>query len=445
LKIFLFLFYNAVKLLVKISFRIFYEKVVVKNQAYLRRDNPSILVSNHPSTLTDPLQVAHKAKRMVHFLANAGLFKHPIGNWFFNTFYCIPVERPKDVSGRMIKNDESLEKAENFLCGGGLLYIAVEGYSQPERRLGKLKTGAARIALGAANKTNFQTDLTMQPVGLNYTNHRYFRSRLFTYVGEPIKVADYKKLYEQDVRSAVVQLTADMTEAMRALIIDTEDEAEDKLLRQLEEILGNSHSLDLEASFFRNKQILEQVRLYRDNFPSKDAAFRQNVQQYFDGLEQHGLKDSAVAASKTSTSMMGQGLLLLLGLPFFLYGWLNNFLANYLPLLITKKVNIFPGYDSTIKLMSGLMIYPLLYGLQIFLVYQLFHSPVITWGYFLSLAPLGLFAWWYRKRYQCFWENQEWRKFADANLELSRQLKTARAALVEELFDKLLMAKKIIA
>ncbi|HHS95525.1 MAG TPA: hypothetical protein ENJ45_02965, partial [Phaeodactylibacter sp.] len=96
-RLFLFLFYNFCKLLVKISFRIFYEEVSVKNEHYLRCDNPCILVSNHPSTITDPLHVAHRAKRMVHFLANAGLYKSKIGNWFFSNFYCIPIERPEDV------------------------------------------------------------------------------------------------------------------------------------------------------------------------------------------------------------------------------------------------------------------------------------------------------------------------------------------------------------
>jgi glycerol-3-phosphate O-acyltransferase / dihydroxyacetone phosphate acyltransferase len=373
------------------------------------------------------------------------LFKHPFTNWFFNTFYCIPIERPKDVGGRKIKNDKSFEKAEDFLCRGGMLYIAPEGYSQPERRLGKIKTGTARIALGAAGKTDFQLDLTIQPVGLNYTNHRFFRSCLFTYVGEPIKVADYKNSYQQDRKSAVLQLTEDLTEAMRALIIDTEDEAEDKLLRRLEEVLTNSYPLDLEAHFFRNKEILEQLRLYRDNFPSNDAAFRQKVQQYFDELEKNGLSDSAVAAPTPSVSMVGQGLGLLLGLPFFVYGWVNNFLANYLPWLIAKKANIFPGYDSTIKIMSGLVIYPLVYGLQTLAIHQLFHKPMVTLVYVLTLAPLGLFAWWYRKAYRRFVENQRWKRFTASNSERSHQLRIERATIVEILLEKVLLATKLLA
>ncbi len=446
MKVFLFLFYNFVKLLVKISFRVFYEKVVVKNQERLRVDNPTIMVSNHPSTMTDPLQVAHKAKHIVHFLANASMFKHPFTNWFFSTFYCIPVERPKDVKGRSINNDESLAKADKFIQNGGQLYIAAEGYSQPERRLGRIKTGAARIALSAASKKDFQLGLTIQPTGLNYTAHRFFRTKLFTYVGEPLKVADYKSIYLKDPRAAVTQLTADITEEMRSLIIDTEDEAEEKLLVQLEELLANSKPLDLEENFFRNKKILEQLRLYRNNFPSDDKAFRQNVQQYFDGLEEVKLKDHSLAKEQSgqSSSLMGQGILLLLGLPFFLYGWINNFLANYIPLLLTKKANMYKGYDSTIKLMSGLVIYPVIYGLQLFAVHQLFQSSTITWVYFLTLAPLGLLAWSYRKSCKHFLEDRRWKRYKSSAAADSEELKKKRGAILEQ-FEKLMNAKRLIA
>lgn len=447
MKLFLFLFYNSVKLLVKVSFRIFYEKVVVKNKHRLRTHNPCILVSNHPSTMTDPLQVAHHANRIVHFLANASMFKHPFTKWFFTTFYCIPIERPKDVGGRMISNQDSFKQAEDFLQGGGLLYVAVEGYSQPERRIGKVKTGTARIALSTASKTDFKLDLTIQPVGLNYTAHRYFRTKLFTYAGEPLLLADYEKLYKENPRAAVAKLTDDISEGIRALIIDTEDEAEDRLLRQLETMLGNSHPLDLEEAFFRNKNILEQLRIYRSNYPSDDRAFRQKVQQYFDELENLNLVDRPLAEKSQgkSSSLLLQGLLLILGFPLFIYGWINNFLANYIPLFITKKANIFAGYDSTIKLMSGIVIYPLVYGLQVFVVHQLFQSVVITWIYFLTLAPLGLLAWSYRKRYKQYLENRQWEKIKLGKDSKALQLEKERAALVEELLTKMLGTKKIIA
>ncbi|MFT5801526.1 MAG: glycerol-3-phosphate O-acyltransferase/dihydroxyacetone phosphate acyltransferase [Patescibacteria group bacterium] len=442
MKVFLFLFYNFVKLLVKISFRVFYEKVVLKNRHYLRKDNPCIMVSNHPSTMTDPMQVAHKAKRITHFLANASMFKHPFTNWFFSTFYCIPIERPKDVGGRGISNNDSFKKAEEFLQAGGLLYVAAEGYSQPERRLGRIKTGTARIALSTENKSNFELGLTIQPVGLNYMAHRFFRTKLFTYAGDPLPVANYKSLYKKDPRAAVVKLTEDISEAIRPLIIDTEDEAEDKLLLQLEEMLGNSKPLDLEENFFRNKKILDQLRLYRANYPSDDKAFRGKVQQYFYKLEKAGLRDRSLAEieSGDSGSLIGQGLLLLLGLPFFLYGWLNNFLANYIPLFITKRVNIFPGYDSTIKLMSGLVIYPVVYALQVFAVHQLFQNSTITWIYFLTLAPLGLLAWSYRKSYKHFLESKSWNKYKGHVVTESEQLLRERAAILGNL-ERLLNAK----
>ncbi len=446
-KVLLFLIYNFFKLLVKVSFRIFYEKTVILHRPRLRKYKPTILVSNHPSTLTDPLNAAHPSIRLVHFLANASLFKGAFAKWFFSTFYCIPVERPEDVKGRKISNVDAFAKANRFLLNGGCLYIAPEGYSQRERRLGKIKTGTARIALSTADKAGFRTGLTIQPVGLNYTTHTEFRSKVLIYAGEPLEVDDYQSAYRSDPREAVLQLTADLTERMRSLIIDTEDEAEDQLLRRLEELLANTRPVSLEEQFFRNKKILEQLRLYRDNFPSEDRAFRQKIQQYFDELKKNELDDRplAIAQSGNAQPMWVQALILLLGLPIFLYGWINNWLAHYLPWLLSRKIKMYIGYTSTIKILGGILVYPVVYGLQIWLVSSWLAWPGVGWAYALTLLPMGWLAWEYRKHYRRFVAQRKWMQWQRKDPESGQRLLVSRKEIVGELLERVFAATKLIA
>src|SRR5918996_136549 len=70
---------------------------------------------------------------------------------------------------------------------GGTIGICPEGVSHNEPRLKPLKTGAARIALGAAS-TGSQLDVKIVPVGLYYTEKTTFRSSALLRFGEPITV-----------------------------------------------------------------------------------------------------------------------------------------------------------------------------------------------------------------------------------------------------------------
>ena len=252
--------YFLLRILVKTMFRIFYEKVVVLHKERFRFKNACITVSNHPSTLTDPLHVAKETIKQSFFLANAGLFKSKIGNWFFNTFYCIPVERPQDVGGRKIQNDDAFKRADEHLSKNGCLYIAPQGRSRMVRRLGyEIKTGTARIALSAENKNDFNLGLTILPVGLNYTDPTSFRSRVLINVGEPIKIAEYKKIHLENPRQAVVQLTQDLEDRMRTLVLDTEDEDEELMVQRMEHLLDSKAPLSLEDNFFRTKKLIKKL------------------------------------------------------------------------------------------------------------------------------------------------------------------------------------------
>ncbi len=85
--------------------------------------------------------------------------------------------------------------------------IFPEGTSVSERRLRPLKTGAARIALGAEARHGFQLGLQVVPVAINYFDPSTFRSDVLLNVAPPIVVADYAAAYAQDPDAAADQLT----------------------------------------------------------------------------------------------------------------------------------------------------------------------------------------------------------------------------------------------
>ena len=393
--------YYFLKALVLSSFNIFFSKTKIINRQLLHFQNPAIVVSNHPNTLQDPLNVAARVKKFVFFLANASLFKAPLAGKILSTLYCIPVERPKDVQGRSIRNDDNFAKASAFLSSGGCLYIAPEGVSDPARRLNTIKTGTARIALRAERENNFSLGLTIVPVGLSYTAPTQFRSKVVIHVGAPILVIDYQSIYEKDARAAVKKLTADLHDRLSSLILDTADVAEDELLTQLQIILQSNEPLPLEANYYRSKELLKKLQLLR----SENGAIWKNLSitahDYFTALHERKLQDERITEDgnkRSLSSLFGQAVYLIVVFPLFLYALVNHFFANFIPAYLVRRLNLYVGYTATVKILAGLFTYPIFYGLQIYWVHHYFEQSMFTLLYVASLLLAAPFYFWYKRR-----------------------------------------------
>lgn len=390
----LYAFYYFFKALVWVAVRIFYSKITVVNGERGRIKNPCIVVSNHPSTLLDPLNAAVEIKTEVYFLANASLFKTPFGRWFFSTFYCIPVERYEDTGGKPLNNVASFEKSTRHLAGGGCLYVAPEGTSYVYRRLRKIKTGTARIALAAESRHNFQLGLTILPIGLNYSNPVKFRSELLTIMGEPIRVANFQKDWEKDEVLAVQNLTSQISESLSALIIDTADDEEDQLLTYMEEVFQNENQLEPYPAFQRTKNLQARLRHWKATEQAAFEAYSRQVFSYFEKLKTEKLSDAAMKPG--SGEGIADALRLLLLFPVFLLGYLTH----VLPVFFAKKLDDWLNNDihwrPTYRFVAGLVTYPLFLGLLIWCVSSI-GKGWLTWAYVLGILPSGMVAEWWLK------------------------------------------------
>ncbi len=380
------LIYGYLKGLALAALWINFRKRTIIGKHRLKAKRPTILVSNHPSTLLDPLNVAAHVPMYVHFLANAGLFQTRFGNWFFNTFYCIPIARKEDKPNPKVNNTSSFARCDEFLNGGGCLFIAPEGTSWMDRTMRPFKTGTARIAFSALQESDFSLDLVIQPVGVNYTAPEAFRSRVFMKVANPIVVKQYKEQYEKDPYQAVRSLTDQLEEKVRSMVIDTHSEEEDVLVKRLEEMQQNRDYKDDLGHFKRTKTLIEQLRVYAAESATEYKSFEEQVHQYFDRLAINHTRDVAISRKGKL-----KWLKLLFGLPFFLYGAINNALTAGTIYGVVRKLKLYVGYNASARMVLGLIVLPLFYGLQTWLVWSL-SNGYIALAYLLSLIPFGVFA-----------------------------------------------------
>lgn len=416
----IYLLYEFLKLLSKIAIGVFYHPVTVINPEKANVTNPAILVSNHPNTLFDPLNIGIRIKRQLFFLANSGMFASKFGNWFFGNVHCIPIQRKSDKHA--VDNKESFRKASDFLTKGGLLFIAPEGESQVVRRLRTLKSGTARIALNTEAQNNWELGLLILPSGTTYQAPNYFRSSSVVVAGDPIRVSDYKEAYEKDSFAAASQLTNDLRQKMLPLVIHTEDDEQERLLSQIETLYQEENPLSPQAVFFRSQAMVKELQITRKNDPNLYHHVQNTVNQFFTKTIYNKVNTRAIYHFQQNSSIFYQLVLLIIGLPIFLYGVINNILSASIPLIINRKLNLYHGYSATVKSLVGLFTFAIFWTLQSYFVYQVTDSLWITLIYLLTLYPFSILAWEYFQFGKQFIKNWRFRQLDHHT----------RAALIDE-------------
>jgi 1-acyl-sn-glycerol-3-phosphate acyltransferase len=184
---------------------------------------PVIFCGNHPNSLLDPMLVTVFCGRMVHFAAKDTLFKSRILRWLLGVMGAVPIQRRSDHAEGALANEETFERLYEVLFAGGTMGIFPEGLSHESSRLARLKTGAARIALGAAARRP-EAEVCLVPVGLTYMNRHRFRSNVLIQFGPPIPIgAERLEAHAADPKAAAVALTDGIERSIQSLTVNAED------------------------------------------------------------------------------------------------------------------------------------------------------------------------------------------------------------------------------
>ncbi|MBK6947339.1 MAG: 1-acyl-sn-glycerol-3-phosphate acyltransferase [Haliscomenobacter sp.] len=380
--------YAWLKVVVRLFFKLYYPKTLVLGKAYFRLEGPTLVISNHPNTLIDPLNAAFRVSSPVYFLANASLFKKPVAAKILRFLYSIPIERPKDTHGRPIDNKASFEACVAHLKKGRHLYVAPEGESQMERRLRPLRTGTARIALTAENASDFSLGVRILPLGFTYSAPAKSGTSLVVHAGPPILASEWGSVFRTDPRAAIKGLTEQMEKAMRSLLINAHNGEEDRMLACWENRLQVESPLPQEKEFARSRQLLKAVRAWKGTKTSKLLALRVKTSSYQDLLYRLGVAEKALAALEVRTPF-SYFLASLYWLPFWFAGWLTH----AVPVAGIKKLflllQIDPEYQTTFKWMGGLVLMPLWYGFLLLACFLTGLAPF--WLVLPSLIASGYF------------------------------------------------------
>jgi 1-acyl-sn-glycerol-3-phosphate acyltransferase len=390
----------------KVTGSVFFHTISIRNKELIPDKGPLMVLANHPSTFMDPIVIATMLNRKVYFLAKGELFNSGLAKWILPKLNMIPVYRKQDDPSQMSKNEETFNKCYEHLENGGAILMFPEGTSITERKLRPLKTGAARIVLGAEAKNKFKLNAKVIIIGLNYANPHKFNRDLFMNVDTPITVSDYKEMYTKDSFKGADALTEDIRLKLEKLIIAINDQHVDELITNIEMLYKQKISTEIgistkdkEAEFELMKNMVAMVNHYVENDPVRVEKMRSRITEYLYNLNQLGLNDEDLEQNKQNKSLVGGSVksffTIILGFPVYIYGLINNYLPFEIPGLLANKITKVIEYKGAIGMVLGMFTFFIFYTLQILFVWKFTHQFWILLIYAISLPLTGMFTYWY--------------------------------------------------
>jgi hypothetical protein len=276
--------------------------------------------------------------------------------------------------------------------------IFPEGTSVNERRLRPLKTGAARIALGAEARHGFKLGLKLVCVGTNYFDPTRFRSDVLLNVAPPIVVADYAARYHENPTAAADELTEEIRQRLTRRLVISRAAEDDQLAQQVERTFGDHlNPTDdpdtLYDNFELSRTLLDAVAWFEQHDTGRLSALRAALGRYLASLQAHKLEDDDLDQTQRPGSRLADFLNLVLGLPVWLYGLLTNYIPYKIPAQVARRATKETEFIAAILLGVGIVTFPLAYAIEAALVqHWLTHDWRLTSLFVLSLPLAGFYA-----------------------------------------------------
>jgi 1-acyl-sn-glycerol-3-phosphate acyltransferase len=425
--------------LIRLVLRIFFQRVEVVGKELIPLDRPLVLVANHVNGLIDPLLILGPLPIWARLLGKSTLWKIPFLRPFLKMAGVIPVYRAQDKVDTA-QNEETFARCHDHLAAGGALCLFPEGKSHSEPMLQPLKTGLARIVLGAERK-HPGLGVRIVPVGLTFNEKESFRSRALVQVGEPIDPALEVELDRTDNPAAVRALTARVDRGLKEVTVNYPSWEAAWLIGRAADLYGRAE-LDmprprkLAESFAFHRAFVEGYQDLCRRYPDRVRSVEDAVREYDRLLRAFRLKDEHVASAyppQPVVRFVVRGLLrLLVHLPLAIVGTALNLLPFYLVRGVAWLVRHSPDQVATYKVFGGLFLYPLTWIAESILVARWTGSPWLGALTLLAGPLTGYAALLFHEQRRLFWTESKAYLLLKTRKRLASELKERRDAVLQE-------------
>jgi len=399
--------YLLFKITVFYIIRVYYKHFTTNNPPKKFKAK-TIYTVNHASSFMDPWIAAELEKPIVFFMTRGDIFKGWLKPLLWAAHMLPIYRRAENGADAHEKNTQVFKTVFDIFDKRKSIFIFAEGYTDDVfiRSLKPVKKGAARLAFDYYEKHNWNTDLKVQAIGINYADPNEFRAEVVVSNSNNLNPLDYKGLYLENKNKAITQFTRDIEKAMQEQLIFLKDPLWTPFFDNIftitkKGIVHNNYdnSIPLKQRWLYMK---EKASYFNENYDETDnkwLSLKNNLENYFSQLKQLNLNDNWFWKNKSTEkiSTFKYWLLMVVGFPIFLVGAIHNFIPFIFTKRFVEKSFKRRVFWSGVKMMMGSFL-DLLYNLPFIWLFYYFVYPSYWLGVlyiFTVPAVSGVFAYFY--------------------------------------------------
>lgn len=373
--------------------KIFYRRFEITGREYIPENEGLILCANHINALADVVILQASTDKILRPLARSGLFENPLLKPVLDMIGAVPVYRQGDKGSDVTENENSFKRCFELLAINETLIIFPEGQSHSDPYLHELKTGAARMALGAIATNNRQP--VVLPVGLTFTQKGKFRSDVLVQYGKPIDLTVHTINCQREQARTI---TDRISKGLQVVTLNAQSWKELVLMDQLEKFFALRHgkfrNRNLGQRFRSLQRIINAKQLLQDHEPERVRSLMIQLKMFERLCRCCGVRAYHLGITYQPlllTLYIIQILcIILIAYPIALWGILNSFIPYKLTRYFAKKAAKAWDQFDTSKMILGLVLFPFFWLVQATLVYHLFGAGLTL--FYIASIVIGSFA-----------------------------------------------------
>jgi 1-acyl-sn-glycerol-3-phosphate acyltransferase len=378
-----------VGLVARLAVRLATRSLEIHDRDRIPTDRPVLVVANHFNGFVDPLVVVAVLGRVPRFLGKATLWKILPVRPFLALAGVIPVYRAED--GATDANVRTFVAAESALVRRQTVAIFPEGTTHDEPRLAEVRTGAARIALGA--RAAGAKDLVILPIGLMFEDKVALRTRVFARVGRPIMLdgvlptlVDPGEPEDESNHDLVRAVTAVLTERLQDVSPDYDDRWAHAELALAADVSLRHGRKRRDDPALGEREELAQLLADKD-----DGTVRAAVQRYAAHLHLLDVDDVVPAGGVVGlvSQLVRVGIALAVGYLLLAPGLVSSIIPAAL-VAVAGAQPAAPVTKGTVRVLTGMLAFLVAWGVSCYLVTDTALSRVTWFAYQVAAALLAL-------------------------------------------------------
>lgn len=386
--------YDLLRFHARLVHRLIHRRVTVIGLKNIPKNTPIIFAPNHQNALMDAMAVLLSSPHQPTWLARADIFKSKFVSRILYFLKMSPVYRIRDGKDNLGKNDEVFELSIRVLKNNKSLALFPEAAHTFKRQSAAHKKAVPRIAFMAEERENFELGINIIPIGLYYDHYYKWNRELIVTFGEPIKMSDYKALYQENPGAAAIALRNDIYAKLVPLTIHIKSKTHYEDYEVLRDIYRNDslRKLSSIAKVEQEKLFISKVEKWEQANPEKAGELFLKAAEYRKSLDKQNLIDRSFSGKPSLMKTITNSFLAGFALPLFLYGWLNFFLGFYLPSVLVRKKIKDRVFWATVEYVLWLILIPIFSLIQWGIVWGFTGNFLVSLIYFFTLPLFGKIA-----------------------------------------------------